>query len=234
MLRRAIIFFGDNYLLLTTWLICCCFDLIWHWACLNFSDNLTKQVKEASLLESCSHPQTTSGNLPSASINMSLSFPREQSCSFLSKHEMVRYTKVPKKRHLNLLGRHHRWLIQVDCSSSSSFSWPNFEMENSAVTEWNLVCTEQYKVCLIISCLMIKPVFSYLDDQNHLLQMLGLIKIWSYPIKIRSWSLLFFSKGWVEQQLVLHRTDDWQRCHRRSRRCLGKETDTFGQLRWWS
>ena len=64
---------------------------------LNFSDNFSKQVKDASLLESCSHPQTKSENLPSSSTNMSLSFPREQSCAFLSHHEMVRYMKVPKK-----------------------------------------------------------------------------------------------------------------------------------------
>ena len=63
--------------------------------------------------------------------------------------------------------------MQVDCSSSSSFSWPNFEMENSAVTEWHLVCTEQYKVWLIRSCFMIKPIFSDLDDQAHFLQSLG-------------------------------------------------------------
>ena len=37
-------------------------------------------------------------------------------------------------------------LIQVECSASSSYSWPFFEMENSAVTEWHLVCTDQYKV----------------------------------------------------------------------------------------
>ena len=36
--------------------------------------------------------------------------------------------------------------MQVECSASSNFSWPHFEMENSAVTEWALVCTEQYKV----------------------------------------------------------------------------------------
>ena len=40
-------------------------------------------------------------------------------------------------------------LIQVECSASSSYSWPHFEMENSAVTEWHLVCTEQYKVVAV-------------------------------------------------------------------------------------
>ena len=43
---------------------------------------------------------------------------------------------------------HSDWCqwVQVECSASSSYSWPHFEMENSAVTEWHLVCTEQYKV----------------------------------------------------------------------------------------
>ena len=222
---------------------CCCFDLIWHWACLNFSDNLTKQVKEASLLESCSHPQTTSGNLPSASINMSLSFPREQSCSFLSKHEMVRYMKAPKKGTWScfddITDGWHRWTVRVPPASlGPTLKWKTQPSQNGTLCAQNNTRFAWSDLAWWSSpssqILMIKPVFSDLDDQNHLLQMLGLIKIWSYPIKIRSWSLQFFSKGWVEQQLVLHRADDWQRCHRRSRRCLGKEADTFGQLRWWS
>ena len=223
------IFAGNNHLLITTWLICCSFDPIWHWACLNFSDNLTKQVKDASLLESCSHPQTKSGNLPPSSINMSLSFPREQSCSFLSKHEMVRYMKVPKKAHeaalTTSLVADAGWLfkfLQLLLAQLWNGKLSSHRMES---------CVHRTIQGLIDNIL--------LDDHDHLLRSwwsspfslkVGLIKIWSYLNKIRSWSLLFFSKGWVEQQLVLHRTDDWQHCHRRSRRCLGKETDAFGQL----
>ena len=173
------IFAGNNHLLITTWLICCSFDPIWHWACLNFSDNLTKQVKDASLLESCSHPQTKSGNLPPSSINMSLSFPREESCSFLSKHEMVRYMKAPKKSTWScfddITDSWYRLTVRVPPASlGSTLKWKTQQSQNG------------------ILCAQNNTRFAWSD-----------IAWWSSPSSQILMIKPIFSKGWVDQDLIL-------------------------------